>query len=231
MLRVDIVTIFPDYFREAFDYGIVRRACAAGLVNIRAHDLRAWTRDKHHVVDDRPFGGGDGMVLKPDPIFAAVASLTGANRRESVPAGKRVVLLSPQGRPFTQAIAAEFATSDQLVLICGRYEGVDERVAEALVTDEISIGDYVLSGGEPAALVVVDATVRLLPGALGSATSATNESFSDGGLDCPQYTRPPEFEGMRAPEVLLNGNHAEIARWRQQAAQEKTRRNRPDLLK
>jgi len=230
-LRVDIVTIFPDYFREAFDYGIVRRACAAGLVNIRAHDLRAWTRDKHHVVDDRPFGGGDGMVLKPEPIFAAVASLTGANRRESVPAGKRVVLLSPQGRPFTQAVGAEFAASDQLVLICGRYEGVDERVAEALVTDEISIGDYVLSGGEPAALVVVDATVRLLPGALGSATSATNESFSDGVLDCPQYTRPPEFEGMRAPEVLLNGNHAEIARWRQQAAREKTRRNRPDLLK
>lgn len=231
MLRVDIVTIFPDYFREAFDYGIVRRARAAGLVKIEAHDLRAWTRDKHHVVDDRPFGGGDGMVLKPDPIFAAVASLTGANRRESVPAGRRVVLLSPQGRPFTQAIAAEFAGSEQMVLICGRYEGVDERVAEALVTDEISIGDYVLSGGEPAALVVVDATVRLLPGALGSATSATNESFSDGVLDCPQYTRPPEFEGMRAPDVLLNGNHAEIARWRREASLDKTKRNRPDLLK
>ena len=231
MLRVDIVTIFPDYFREAFDYGIVRRACAAGLVNIRAHDLRAWTTDKHHVVDDRPFGGGDGMVLKPDPIFAAVASLTGAHRRESIPSRKRVVLLSPQGRPFTQAIGAEFAASEQLVLICGRYEGVDERVAEALVTDEVSIGDYVLSGGEPAALVVVDATVRLLPGALGSATSATNESFSDGVLDCPQYTRPPEFEGMRAPDVLLNGNHAEIARWRRQASLDKTKRNRPDLLK
>jgi tRNA (guanine37-N1)-methyltransferase len=231
MLRVDIVTIFPDYFREAFDYGIVRRAGAAGLVNIRAHDLRSWTRDKHHVVDDRPFGGGDGMVLKPDPIFAAVTSLTGANRRENIPAGKRVVLLSPQGRTFTQAIAAEFAASEQLVLICGRYEGVDERVAEALVTDEISIGDYVLSGGEPAALVLVDATVRLLPGALGSATSATNESFSDGVLDCPQYTRPPEFEGMRAPDVLLNGNHAEIAHWRRQASLDKTKRNRPDLLK
>ena len=231
MLRVDIITIFPDYFREAFDYGIVRRARAAGLVNIQAHDLRAWTRDKHHVVDDRPFGGGDGMVLKPEPIFAAVASLTGASRRESVAAGKRVVLLSPQGRPFTQAIAAEFANSEQMVLICGRYEGVDERVADALATDEISIGDYVLSGGEPAALVVIDATVRLLPGALGSATSATNESFSDGVLDCPQYTRPPEFEGMRAPEVLLNGNHAEIARWRQKAALDKTKRNRPDLLK
>jgi tRNA (guanine37-N1)-methyltransferase len=231
MLRVDIVTIFPDYFREAFDYGIVRRARATALVNIQAHDLRAWTTDKHHVVDDRPFGGGDGMVLKPEPIFAAVESLTGARRRESVPTGKRVVLLSPQGRSFTQAIAAEFALSEQLILICGRYEGVDERVVEALVTDEISIGDYVLSGGEPAALVVVDAIVRLLPGALGSATSATNESFSDGLLDCPQYTRPPEFEGMRPPDVLLNGNHAEIARWRREASMDKTKRNRPDLLK
>jgi tRNA (guanine37-N1)-methyltransferase len=230
-MQIDIITIFPDYFREAFDFGIVRRARAAGLVNIEAHDLRAWTSDKHHVVDDRPFGGGDGMVLKPDPIFAAVESLTGACRRETMAAGKRVVLLSPQGRPFTQAIGAEFAQSAQLVLICGRYEGVDERVAEALVTDEISIGDYVLSGGEPAALVVIDATVRLLPGALGSATSATNESFSDGLLDCPQYTRPPEFEGMRAPEVLLNGNHAEIARWRRDASLDKTKRNRPDLLK
>jgi tRNA (guanine37-N1)-methyltransferase len=230
-LRVDIITIFPDYFREAFDYGIVRRARAAGLVNIRAHDLRSWTTDKHHVVDDRPFGGGDGMVLKPEPIFAAVGSLVGAGRRQDVGPGKRVVLLSPQGKTLTQALAAEFAGCEQLVLICGRYEGVDERVAEALVTDEISIGDYVLSGGEPAALVVVDATVRLLPGALGSATSATYESFSNGVLDCPQYTRPPEFEGMRTPEVLLNGNHAEIARWRREASLEKTKRNRPDLLK
>jgi tRNA (guanine37-N1)-methyltransferase len=230
MLHVDIITIFPDYFREAFDYGIVRRARAAGLIDIRAHDLRAWTTDKHRMVDDRPFGGGDGMVLKPEPIFAAVASLVGASRRESVAAGKRVVLLSPQGRTFTQEIAAEFASCVQLVLICGRYEGVDERVAEALVTDEISIGDYVLSGGEPAALVLIDATVRLLPGALGSSTSATTESFSDGVLDYPHYTRPPEFEGMRAPEVLLNGNHAEFARWRREASLNKTRRNRPDLL-
>src|SRR5437870_9261920 len=192
-LRVDIITIFPDYFREAFDYGIIRRARVAGLVEINAHDLRAWTSDKHHVVDDRPFGGGDGMVLKPEPIFAAVESLTGANRRESIAAGKRVVLLSPQGGPLTQSLTAEFAKSEQLVLICGRYEGVDERVAEALVTDEVSIGDYVLSGGEPAALVVIDATIRLLPGALGSETSASNESFTNGLLDCPQYTRPPEF--------------------------------------
>ena len=177
MLRVDIITIFPDYFREAFDYGIIRRARAAGLVNIQPHDLRSWTSDRHHVVDDRPFGGGDGMVLKPEPIFAAVESLTGARRREDVPSSKRVVLLSPQGKQFTQSLAAEFAQSEQVVLICGRYEGVDERVADALVTDEVSIGDYVLSGGEPAALIVVDAVVRLIPGALGSETSATTESF------------------------------------------------------
>lgn len=231
MLRVDIITIFPDYFREAFDYGIIRRARAANLVEIKAHDLRSWTSDKHHVVDDRPFGGGDGMVLKPEPIFAAVESLTGARRRGDVPDGKRVVLLSPQGKQFTQLMAADFASAEQLVLICGRYEGVDERVAETLVTDEVSIGDYVLSGGEPAALVVVDAVVRLIPGALGSETSATTESFSAGLLDYPHYTRPPEFEGLRVPDVLLNGHHAEIAQWRREAAEEKTRRNRPDLLK
>jgi tRNA (guanine37-N1)-methyltransferase len=231
MLRVDIITIFPDYFREAFDYGIIRRARAANLVSVQAHDLRSWTSDKHHMVDDRPFGGGDGMVLKPEPIFAAVESLAGARRREDIATGKRVVLLSPQGQPLTQSIAADFARSAQLVLICGRYEGVDERVVDALVTDEVSIGDYVLSGGEPAALVVVDATVRLIPGALGSETSATTESFSDGLLDYPHYTRPPEFEGMSVPEVLLKGHHAEIARWRCEAAQEKTRRNRPDLLR
>ncbi|HEX3083090.1 MAG TPA: tRNA (guanosine(37)-N1)-methyltransferase TrmD [Pyrinomonadaceae bacterium] len=231
MLRVDIITIFPDYFRETFDYGIIRRARAAGLVEIKAHDLRSWTSDKHHVVDDRPFGGGDGMVLKPEPIFAAVESLTGARRKEDVAQHKSVVLLSPQGKQFTQAVAADFARLDQLVLICGRYEGVDERVSEALVTDEISIGDYVLSGGEPAALVLIDAVVRLLPGALGSETSAATESFSDGLLDYPHYTRPPEFEGLKVPEVLLTGHHAEIARWRKQAAEEKTKKKRPDLLK
>jgi len=231
MLRVDIITIFPDYFREVFEYGIVRRACAAGLVEIKAHDLRSWTSDKHKVVDDRPFGGGDGMVLKPEPIFAAVESLTGARHRQDVPGKKRVVLLSPQGKQFTQSMAAEFALSEQLLLICGRYEGVDERVADALVTDEVSIGDYVLSGGEPAALVVVDAVIRLMPGALGSETSAATESFSDGLLDYPHYTRPPEFDDMRVPEVLLTGHHAEIAKWRRDAAEEKTKRNRPDLLK
>jgi len=230
-MRIDIVTIFPDYFREAFDYGIIRRACAAALVKIQAHDLRSWTSDKHHIVDDRPFGGGDGMVLKPEPLFAAVESLTGARRREDVAAGKRVVLLSPQGKSFTQSLASELAQAEQLVLICGRYEGVDERVAEALVTDEISIGDYVLSGGEPAALVVADAIVRLLPGALGNETSASTESFSDGLLDYPHYTRPSEFADMRVPNVLLNGDHAEIAHWRHEAAVKKTKRNRPDLLK
>jgi tRNA (guanine37-N1)-methyltransferase len=234
MLRFDIITIFPEFFREAIDCGIVRRARNAGLVQITAHDLRQWTTDKHHVVDDRPFGGGDGMVLKPEPIFAGVEALTGASRREDLPSKTRVVLLSPQGEVFSQRLAHELAeeraqTDSQIVLVCGRYEGVDERVSEALVTDEVSIGDYVLSGGEAAALVVIDAVVRLLPGALGSETSAANESFSEGLLDHPQYTRPPEFRGMKVPEVLLSGNHAEIARWRKQRALEKTRRKRPDL--
>lgn len=231
VLRCDIITIFPDFFREAFDYGIIRRARASGLVETTAHDLRKWTSDKHHVVDDRPFGGGEGMVLKAEPIFAAVGDITGGRSREEYSPQTRVILLSPQGRVFTQELAVDLSrNATQIVLICGRYEGVDERVAEALVTDEISIGDYVLSGGEPAALVLIDATVRLLPGALGSSTSATTESFSDGVLDYPHYTRPPEFEGMRTPEVLLNGNHAEIARWRREASLNKTSRNRPDLL-
>ncbi|HYJ46066.1 MAG TPA: tRNA (guanosine(37)-N1)-methyltransferase TrmD [Pyrinomonadaceae bacterium] len=229
-MRVDIITIFPDFFRGAFDYGIIRRAQVAGLVDVKTHDLRGWTRDKHKQVDDRPFGGGDGMVLKPEPIFAAVEELTGKSERDQYPEGTRVVLLSPQGRVFTQSVASELAESAHVVLICGRYEGVDERVAEALVTDEISIGDYVLSGGEPAAVVVVDALVRLLPGALGNETSAVNESFSEGLLDYPHYTRPPEFRGMRVPDILLGGHHAEIARWRHERALEKTKRNRPDLL-
>jgi tRNA (guanine37-N1)-methyltransferase len=230
-MLIDIITIFPDYFRAVFDYGIVRRARAANLVEIKAHDLRGWTSDKHHIVDDRPFGGGDGMVLKPEPIFAAVESLTGAgNAREIAGAGTRVVLLSPQGRVFDQRVAQELAEVQRMVLICGRYEGVDERVVEMLATDEISIGDYVLSGGEPAAVVLIDAVVRLLPGALGSETSACNESFSNGLLDFPHYTRPPEFRRRRVPEVLLGGNHAEIAHWRRRKALLKTRRNRPDLL-
>jgi len=232
MLRFDIITIFPEFFREVIDCGILRRARNAGLVEITAHDLRQWTTDKHHIVDDRPFGGGDGMVLKPEPIFAAVEALTGASRREDFDATTRVMLLSPQGQVFSQALAQGIAQhTAHVVLICGRYEGVDERVVEALVTDEISIGDYVLSGGEPAATVVVDTVVRLLPGALGSETSAVFESFSESLLDHPQYTRPPEFRGMKVPEVLLSGNHAEIERWRKEAAIAKTRRKRPDLLK
>jgi len=233
-MRFDVVTIFPDFFRGAFEHGIIRRAQAAGLLEVRAHDLRGWAAGKHRQVDDRPFGGGDGMVLKPEPIFAAVESLTGAGEREAYPLGTRVVLLSPQGRVLTQALAGELAqAAAHVVLICGRYEGVDERVAERLVTDEISIGDYVLSGGEPAAVVLVDAVTRLIPGALGSETSAVNESFAQEGglLDYPHYTRPPEFRGMRVPEELLTGHHAEIARWRAERALEKTERNRPDLLK
>lgn len=232
MLRCDIITIFPEFFREAFDYGITRRARAAGLVDAQAHDLRRWTSDKHHIVDDRPFGGGEGMVLKPEPIFAAVQELTGCGRREDYSPQTRVILLSPQGRVFTQEIAQDLSQSAlHIVLICGRYEGVDERVTEALATDEISIGDYVLSGGEPAAVVVIDAVVRLLPGALGNEDSTTNESFSAGLLDHPQYTRPTEFSGLSVPVVLLTGNHGEIARWRREAALQKTQRNRPDLLK
>jgi tRNA (guanine37-N1)-methyltransferase len=231
-MRFDIVTIFPEFFRDPLNFGVVGKALDAGLVQVQAHDLRSWTTDKHHVVDDRPFGGGDGMVLKPEPIFAAVESLTGASSRNEYTAGTRVVLLSPQGRQFTQAVAVDLSkNASQVVLLCGRYEGVDERVAEALVTDEISIGDYVLSGGEAAALVVVEAVVRLLPGVLGSETSSVNESFSEDLLDFPQYTRPPEFRGMSVPDVLLTGNHARIAQWRREAALQKTKRNRPDLLK
>lgn len=232
MLRCDIITIFPEFFREAFEYGIIRRARAAGLVETKAHDLRQWTSDRHHVVDDRPFGGGEGMVLKAEPIFAAVQELTGNTQRDSYSPQTRVVLLSPQGRVLTQELAQDLSqNATQIVLICGRYEGVDERVSEALATDEISIGDYVLSGGEPAAIVVIDAVVRLLPGALGNETSAANESFSQDLLDHPHYTRPTEFSGLSVPDVLLTGNHAEIARWRREAALRKTKKNRPDLLK
>jgi tRNA (guanine37-N1)-methyltransferase len=229
-MRFDIVTIFPEFFRGAFDFGIIRRAKLAGLAEIATHDLRGWTTDKHHVVDDRPFGGGDGMVLKPEPIFAAVEELTGTSSSERHREGTRVILLSPQGRVLTQHVAEELSAAQQLVVICGRYEGVDQRVVDALITDEISIGDYVLSGGEAAAVVLVDAIVRLIPGALGSDTSAANDSFSEGLLDCPHYTRPPEFRGMKVPDVLLGGNHAEIARWRRLQSLRKTKQSRPDLF-
>ena len=195
-MKIDVLTIFPEFFEAVFNFGIIRRAKAAGIVEIKVHDIREYALDKHKMVDDRPSGGGDGMVMKPEPIFAAIEKLLGTSDRDAYPQGTRVVLLSPQGRQFKQVVAREFADETKhLVVICGRYEGVDERVNETLVTEEISIGDYVLSGGEPAAVVVVDSVVRLLPGALGSETSADNESFEGGLLDCPHYTRPAEFRG------------------------------------
>jgi tRNA (guanine37-N1)-methyltransferase len=231
-MKIDVLTIFPEFFREVFDFGIIRRAKLANIVEINIHDIREFSDDKHRTVDDRPFGGGDGMVLKPQPIFSLIENLLGTCERENYPTKTCVILLSPQGKVFKQSAAREFANeAERIILICGRYEGVDERVNDALVTDEISIGDYVLSGGEPAAVVLVDAIVRLLPNALGSETSAENDSFSEGILDCPHYTRPADFRGMRVPDVLLNGNHAEIEKWRKEKALEKTRRIREDLLK
>jgi len=230
-MRIDVLTIFPEFFGQVFDFGIIRRAKLAGIVEINVHDIREFATDKHRMVDDRPFGGGDGMVLKPEPIFAAIESLLGTSEKANYADGTRVVLLTPQGKPLKQALAKELEDETRhLVVICGRYEGVDERVNKTLVTDEISIGDYVLSGGEPAAVVLVDSLVRLLPNALGSETSAENDSFSNGLLDYPHYTRPAEFRGMKVPEVLLNGDHAEIEKWRREKALEKTRVSRKDLL-
>jgi tRNA (guanine37-N1)-methyltransferase len=222
-----VLTIFPEFFRGPFDHGVIQRAREAGLIEIRVHDLRDWTRDRHKTVDDRPFGGGEGMLLKAGPIFEAVESIW-PERKPS----QKVVLLSAQGRKFDQALAREFSALDELLLICGRYEGVDERVAGHLADEEISIGDFVLSGGELAAALVIDSVARLRPGVLGNEQSAVAESFGENGLlDCPQYTRPAEFRGWKAPEVLLGGNHEQIRQWRGQAALEKTARLRPDLLK
>ncbi len=221
-----ILTIFPDFFDGPFRHGVVARAAEAGLIEIRRHDLRAWTKDRHRTVDDRPFGGGEGMLLKPEPVFEAVESIfpERGDRR-------RVILLSAQGTRFDQAAARRLAACTELLLICGRYEGVDERVAEHLVDEEISVGDFVLSGGELAAALVIDCVARLAPGVLGNRDSTVYESFAeDGLLDCPQYTRPAEFRGWRVPDVLLEGNHEEIRRWRRQAAVAKTTKNRPDLL-
>jgi len=301
-MQFDIVTIFPDFFSGPLDYGIVRRAREAHLVDVRVHDLREYTHDRHRTVDDRPFGGGEGMVLKPEPLFEAVESLlgervhhgeherhgegsadsdvVGARHLSREPAGDAVplhetarsgevdrpdssetgiVLLSASGKLFRQETARQFAQFDRIVLLCGRYEGVDERVAEHLATDELSIGDFVLSGGELGAALIVDAVTRLLPGALGNEDSSVNESFTAIGacaseaapsishqppfdsvqgkpvtshllLDFPHYTRPAEFRGWPVPEILLGGNHEEIRRWRRERALEKTRRNRPDLL-
>jgi len=223
-MRFDIITIFPEIFREVFDFGIVRRAAESGLIDVRIHDLRDYTYDRHHQVDDRPFGGGAGMVMKPEPLFRAIEAIThgaGAVSR---------ILLSPQGRLFDQQVAEELSRETQVVLICGRYEGVDERVVQHVVDSEISIGDYVLSGGEIPAMVVVDAVTRLIPGALGCDQSAERESFIGGLLDHPHYTRPAEYRGLRTPDVLLGGNHAEIERWRRRKAIEKTVQRRPDLI-
>jgi len=248
-MKADIVTIFPDFFRGPLEYGITRRAQEMGLVEIQVHDLREFTHDRHRTVDDRPFGGGEGMVLKPEPLFECLESLGVAPREERLAgrAKQSVVLLSAQGQRFTQKVASELVLLDHIVLVCGRYEGVDERVAECLADRELSIGDYVLSGGEMAAAVIVEAVMRLLPGAVGNEASTQQESFtvdakvkasdgadstcgSNGLLDYPHYTRPAEFSGMAVPEALLSGNHEEIRRWRRQRALEKTLRNRPDLL-
>jgi tRNA (guanine37-N1)-methyltransferase len=225
-----VLTIFPEFFAGPFDFGVVKRAKDAGLLDIRIHNLRDWTHDRHKTVDDRPFGGGEGMVLKPKPIFDAVESIWPERRTD-----QKVVLLSAQGRMFDQAMANRLSRNAELLLICGRYEGVDERVAEHLADEEISIGNYVLSGGELAAAVVVDTVARLLPGVLGNETSAAFDSFQDTGhgeglLDCPHWTRPADFRGWKAPEVLLNGNHEEIRQFRRRVALEKTARLRPDLL-
>lgn len=230
-MKIDVLTIFPEFFGAAFDFGIIRRAKLAEIVEIIVHDIREYATDRHKMVDDRPFGGGDGMVLKPEPLFAAVENLIGTSDRDAYPAGTRVMLLTPQGRPLRQAVVREFADQARhIVMICGRYEGVDERVNDALVTDEISIGDYVLSGGEAAAIVVVDSIVRLLPNALGSDTSAENDSFESGLLDCPHYTRPAEFRGWRVPDVLVSGHHGAIDTWRRQQALRLTFERRPDLI-
>jgi tRNA (guanine37-N1)-methyltransferase len=224
-MRFDVLTIFPEFFAGPFDFGILRRAQQQGHITIQIHDLRSFTTDKHHVVDDRPFGGEDGMVLKPEPIFRAVEALRKPDEQTAV------VLLSPQGRVFRQSEAERFARAfTQMILLCGRYEGVDERVVQHLVTDEISIGDYVLTGGEIPAMVLVDAITRLLPDVLGSATSAANDSFSTGLLDFPHYTRPASFKGLDVPEVLLSGHHANIAKWRRREALRKTLKMRPDLI-
>ena len=222
-MRIDVITIFPGIFDSPLRESLLGRAIEAGLLDVRVHDLRDSTTDKHRQVDDESYGGGPGMVLKPEPVFAAVESLGAGDRR--------TLLLSPAGRRLDQDLARELAAEPWLVLICGRYEGVDERVVEGLPAEEVSIGDYVVAGGEVPALVVLEAVTRLVPGVIGRGESHEQDSFGDAGmLDHPHYTRPADFRGMRVPETLLSGNHAEIERWRREAALEKTRRNRPDLL-
>ena len=222
-MRIEIISLFPQMFQGPFSESLIKRAVENGLVQINIYNLREYTHDRHHTADDSPYGGGPGMVLKPEPIFEAVEAIRGEAKAE-------VVLLSPQGEVFSYPMAQDFTTKERLIFICGHYEGVDERVREHLVDREISIGDYVLTGGELAAMVVVDAVVRLLPGVLGSAESLVEESISWGLLEYPQYTRPPNFRGWQAPEVLLSGNHQEIARWRREQAIRRTFQRRPELL-
>jgi tRNA (guanine37-N1)-methyltransferase len=254
-MQFDLITIFPEFFTGPLDYGIVRRAREARLIETHVHDLRNFTHDRHRTVDDRPFGGGEGMVMKCEPLFEAVESLVGPPAEAGPPPGTAIVLLSAAGKLFRQETARQFAQLDRIVLICGRYEGIDERVAEHLASNEISVGDFVLSGGELPAAMILDAVTRLIPGALGNEDSTVNESFSvpaaepnanrteitnrepriashvnHGVLDYPHYTRPPSFRGWDVPEVLLGGNHEEIRRWRHEQALKKTQRNRPDLL-
>ncbi len=224
-VRIDILTIFPNMFVGPFDESIVKRARQRGIVAIHVHDIRQWATDRHRTVDDYPYGGGPGMVMKPEPIFAAVEAVLAMDERRGP-----IVLMTPVGRPFTQEVALELSRQERLVIICGHYEGVDARVHRHLATDEISIGDYVLSGGELPAMVLVDAVVRLLPGAVGDPQSVHSESFSDGLLEAPHYTRPPDFRGWRVPEVLLSGHHGEVARWRRLQSILLTARRRPDLL-
>jgi tRNA (guanine37-N1)-methyltransferase len=246
-MRFDLITIFPEFFVGPLDHGIVRRAREAGIAQIHVQDLREFTKDRHRTVDDRPFGGGEGMVLKPEPLFEAVEKLLGhgvgsAEEPIAPEPGAAILLMSAAGRLFTQETARRYAKLERLILICGRYEGVDERVAAHLATEEVCVGDYVLSGGELPAAIVVDAVTRLLPGAVGNEASTVNESFSEyqgvlptvtGGrgtiLDFPHYTRPAEYRGWKVPEVLIGGNHAEVAKWRREQALEKTARNRPEL--
>jgi tRNA (guanine37-N1)-methyltransferase len=254
-MRFDLITIFPEFFAGPLEHGIIRRAREAGLIQVHVQDLRAFTKDRHRTVDDRPFGGGEGMVLKPEPLFEAVESLLGRRVDDTTTQNMRdsdtaIVLMSAAGRLFHQEMARQYSQLQRIILICGRYEGVDERVAEHLATEEVSIGDFVLSGGELPGMLVMDAVTRLLPGALGNEASSQNESFSatrssmrpplrsgrEPGatqsmlLDFPHYTRPAEYRGWKVPEILIGGNHAEVAKWRQEKAMEKTRRNRPDLL-
>jgi tRNA (guanine37-N1)-methyltransferase len=221
-MKIDVLTLFPAMFAGPLDESIIKRARRAGLLDLAVHQLRDWTKDRHKTVDDRPFGGGPGMLLKPEPIFAAVEDLA----REST----RVILLSPSGRKFDQSIARELVLQEHLLLVTGHYEGFDERIRESLADDELSIGDYVLTNGALPAMVVIDAVARLLPGVLGDDASAVDESFSHGLLEYPQYTRPAEFRGMKVPEVLVSGNHAEIASWRLEQSQLRTKERRPDLI-